>query len=128
MAMTGSRLIFSAALIAALGLFGCASPTGPGPSVSGVLPLVINPAASVGTIVAIRPMIIEATGGSQGGVNAVLAALQQPQAAGSVALEELVINRADNAPTSVIVGGSGFAVGDRVTVIAGAETEVVRRD
>jgi len=73
-------------------------------------------------------MIIEATGGSQVGVNAVLAALQQPQAAGSVAVEELVINRADNAPTSVIVGGSGFAVGDRVTVIAGAETEVVRRD
>jgi hypothetical protein len=92
------------------------------------LPSVPDKAASTGTIVAIRPISLGITGGSQVGVNAVLAALQQPQAAGSATLEELVINRADNAPTSVIVGSSGFAIGDRVTVTPGAETAVTRRD
>jgi hypothetical protein len=126
--MTGARLVILTAVNALLVIVGCTSAPPNAVSTSGdETPFITNTAFNSGQIVAIRMIVVGAADDDQTGIDAVLAALREPAVVSQSTLQELVVNRADDTATSVVVGTSGFAIGDHVTLIAGAETAVIRR-
>ncbi len=104
-------------------LAGCAGKPALPPQAPPVVPM---GQMTLGRIVAVRPVSI-AAGQGDAGLNAVLGALNQGAAPLPANGEEIVILRDDGNTVTVSEAAPGFAVGDEVGIVAGAQTTLIHR-
>jgi outer membrane lipoprotein SlyB len=104
-------------------LAGCAAKPALPPQAPAVVPM---GQMTLGRIVAVRPVTI-AAGQGDAGLNAVLGALNQSAAPLPASGEEFVIRQDDGNTVTVSEDAPGFAVGDEVGIVAGAQTTLIHR-
>jgi len=113
----------SVCVLAVLLVGGCGTGAAPVTPTAQAAP--VNGAFTIGTVVSVRR--VDIAGGGQAGVDAVLAALQEPPAAAG-GDQASVLRRAAASATSIVVAAPGFAVGDQVVLTAGPDGAVLRRN